>query len=195
MSGLTGTQMELLYSLGANITKNTYTTEAPFSGVIGTNTVCRLQGNYFNNDNPNPVQRALYLLVRGTIATTSAATLAVNLGFDPTANTKANAIAVMSATAPVAAITAGFTLEAHYTCQAFVSSQLTLQVNGTWVMEGSASGGAAVATALRTAFSGTISGATADPRVDNYIELFGTWSASAAGNTTTINQMMLWGLN
>lgn len=195
MSGFTMTQTELLYTLPAAITKNTYTTEAAFSGVLGTNTVCKLGGGYFGNDNPNPVGRSLYLIAKGTIATTSAATFAVNLGFDPTGGTKANAVGVMSATAPVAAITAGWTLEAWYTCTAFVTSQMTLQVNGTWIMEGSASGGAAVATALRTAFSGSISGATMDPRVDNYIELFGTWSASAAGNTTTLQQMFLFGLN
>jgi hypothetical protein len=195
MSFLTGTQAELLYTLTSAITKNTYTTEAAFSGVIGTNTLCKVQAGLFGNDNPNPVGRSLYLLCRGTVATTSAATLAVNLGFDPTAGTKANSVAVMSATAPVAAITAGWTLEAWYTCTAFVTSQMTLQVNGTWIMEGSASGGAGVATALRTAFSGSISGATMDPRVDNYIELFGTWSASASGNTTTLQQMFLFGLN
>jgi hypothetical protein len=156
--------------------------------------VCRLRGGYFS-DEPNPVSRSLYLVCKGTIATTSAATLAVNLGFDPTAGTKANSAGVMSATAPVAAITAGWTLEAWYTCTAYVTSQMTLQVNGSWIMEGSASGGAAVATALRTSFSGSISGATMDPRVDNYIELFGTWSASAAGNTTTLQQMFLFGLN
>jgi hypothetical protein len=195
MSFLSGTQDEALYTLPAAITKNTYTTEAAFSGVIGTNPVCKLDGNAFRNGVPNPVGRSLYLVCRGTIATTSAATFAVNLGFDPTAGTKANSVAVMSATAPVAAITAGWTLEAWYTCTAFVTSQMTLQVNGHWIMEGSASGGAAVATALRTAFSGSISGATMDPRVDNYIELFGTWSASAAGNTTTLQQMFLFGLN
>lgn len=192
MSFTTGTQTELLYSLAAPVTKNTYTTEAAFSGVLGTNTVCKLRGSVFDND-PNPVGRSLYLLCKGTIATTSAATLAVNLGFDPTAGTKANSVAVMSATAPVAAITAGWTLEAWYTCTAFATSTFSLQVNGSWVMEGSASGGAAVATALRTAFSGSITGM--DPRADNYIELFGTWSASASGNTTTLQQMFLFGLN
>ena len=197
MSFISGTQAELLYTLTSAITKNTYTTEAAFSGVLGTNTVCKLQGGYFSNDNPNPVGRSLYLLCRGTIATTSAATLAVNLGFDPTAGTKnaSGNVAVMAATAPVASITAGWTLEAWFTCTAFVTSQMTLQINGSWVMEGSASGGAAVATALRTSFSGSISGATVDPRADNYLELFGTWSASAAGNTTTLQQMMLFGLN
>jgi hypothetical protein len=194
MSFITGTQAELLYTLPAVVTKNTYTTEAAFSGVLGTNTVCRLRASYFDAD-PNPVGRSLYLMCKGTIATTSAATLAVNLGFDPAAGTKANSVAVMSATAPVAAVTAGWSLEAWYTCTAFVTSQMTLQVNGTWCMDGSVSGGAAVATGLRTSFSGSISGATMDPRVDNYIELFGTWSASAAGNTTSLQQMFLFGLN
>jgi len=31
--------------------------------------------------------------------------------------------------------------------------------------------------------------------VINYVELFGTWSASNAANTTTVQQIFLWGLN
>ena len=68
-------------------------------------------------------------------------------------------------------------------------------MNGHWIMEGAAAGGVAVATGLRVGFQASISGATMDPRVTNYIELHGTWSASAAGNTTTVQQMFLWGLN
>jgi len=185
--------MEQLYSLSAAVTKNTYTTEAAFSGVLGTNTVCKLSGGYFSSDNPNPVGRSLYLRCKGTIATTSAATIAVNLGLDPTAGTKANAVGVMAATAPVAAITAPFDFEAWYTCTAFATSTFSLQVNGYWKMESVASGGVASAAALNAGFSGLITGM--DPRVDNYIELFGTWSASAAGNTTTLQQMFLFGLN
>ncbi len=195
MSFLTGTQTEQLYSLSSAITKNTYTTEAAFTGVLGTNTVCKLDAGYFRNGVPNPVGRTLYLRVQGLIANTAAATFAVNLGFDPTAGTKANSVTVMAATAPVATFTAPFTLEAWYTCTAFVTSQMTLQVNGFWIMEGGNAGGAAVATALRTGFQGSISGATMDPRVDNYIELFGTWSVSNAANTTTVHQMLLFGLN
>lgn len=195
MSFLSGTQAELLYALTAPVTKNTYTTEAALSGVLGTNPVCKLDGGYFRNSVPNPVGRSLYLLAKGTVATTSAATLALNLGFDPAAGTKANAVGVMAATAPVAAITATWDLEAWYTCTAFVTSQMTLQVNGSFVMNGSATGGVAVATSLRAGFSGSISGATMDPRVDNFIELFGTWSVSAAGNTTTLQQMLLFGLD
>jgi hypothetical protein len=193
MSFITGTQAELLYTLSTSITKNTYTTEAAFSGVLGTNTVCRLQGNYFNGDNPNPVGRSLHLEAYGTTATTSVATIAVRLGMDPTAGTINQAVGVSGALAPTAAITVPWRLDAWYTCTAFLTSTMTLQVNGTWRVESIASGGVPTTSAQCSAFSGTHTGI--DPRVDNYIELFGTWSASAAGNTTTLQQMFLWGLN
>ncbi|SRR6266568_400009 len=192
MSFYTATNAELLYTLPAAVTKNTYTTEAVFSAVAGTTPVCLLPGNYFI-DNPNPVGRSLYLVARGIIANTAAATFAVNLGFDTTAGTKANNVAVMAATAPVATFTAPFTFEAWMTCTAFASTTMTLQINGTWAMEGANSAGAAVATALRTSFQTSLT--TLVPSTSYYIELFGTWSASSASNTTTLHQMLLWGLN
>src|SRR5437763_16341430 len=100
MSFITGTQAELLYSLDSSITKNTYATEAAFTGVLGTNRVCAIAAGCFSNDNPNPVGRPLYLHVEGTIATTAAATFAVNLGLDPTAGAKANSVGVYAAAAP-----------------------------------------------------------------------------------------------
>src|SRR4249920_3552857 len=100
MSGFTGTQVEELYALSAAVTKNTYTTEAAFSGVAGTNTVCTLPAGYFLNNTPTPVGRSLYLHAEGIIGNTAAATLAVNLGFDAAAGTKAGtgggSIAVMA---------------------------------------------------------------------------------------------------
>jgi hypothetical protein len=142
---------------------------------------------------PNPVGRCLYLRAHGTIATTSAATFAVALGMDPTAGTKNQGIAVAGALAPTAAVTCPFKLEAIYTCTAYLTSTCTFQVNGTWRVEAVASGGVPNASAQSGGFTGTH--ATIDPRVTNYIELFGTWSASAAGNTTTLQQMLLFGLN
>src|SRR5260370_11275956 len=100
MSGNTGTQAELLYTLPAVITKNTYTAQAAFSGVLGTNTVCKLAGGWLMNDTPNPVGRSLYLKAFGTTATTSAATLAVALGMDPTAGTINQSISVAGSLDP-----------------------------------------------------------------------------------------------
>lgn len=193
MSGITGTQAELLYTLTSPITKNTYTAQAAFTGVLGTNTVCKLPGGWLYNDSPNPVGRSLMLDVWGTTATTSAATLAVALGMDPTAGTINQSITVAGALAPTAAVTCPWNLRAYYTCTAFATSTCTFQVNGTWRVESVASGGVPTTSAQCGAFTGTH--ASIDPRVDNYIELFGTWSASAAGNTTTVQQVFLWGLN
>jgi hypothetical protein len=193
MSFITGTQAELLYTLTTAITKNTYTTEAAFSGVLGTNTVCTLPAGWLLNDSPNPVGRSLYMLAMGTTATTTAATIAVRLGMDPAAGTINQAVGVSGALAPTAAVTCPFRLEAWYTCTAFLTSTATFQVNGSWRVESVASGGVPTTAAQSSAFTGTHTGI--DPRVANYIELFGTWSASAAGNTTTIQQMFLWGLN
>ena len=194
MSFVTGTQAELLYTLTSAVTKNTYTTQAAFSGVLGTNPVCAIPANWLMpGTNPNPVGRSLLLDVWGTTATTSAATLAVALGLDPTAGTINQSITVAGALAPTAAVTCPFRLQAYYTCTAFATSTATYQVNGQWRVESVASGGVPTTAAQSSAFTGTHTGV--DPRVTNYVELFGTWSASASGNTTTLQQMFLWGLN
>jgi len=194
VSGVTGTQAELLYTLTSAITKNTYTTQAAFTGVLATNTVCAIPGGWLiPGTNPNPVGRSLLLEVWGTTATTSAATLAVALGLDPTAGTINQSITVAGALAPTAAITCPFYCTAKYMCTAFATSTATYQVNGTWRVESVASGGVPTTSAQCSGFTGTHAGV--DPRVANYVELFGTWSASAAGNTTTVQQMFLWGLN
>jgi hypothetical protein len=193
MSFVTGTQAELLYTLTTAVTKNTYTTQAAFTGVTGTNTICAVPGGWLLNDNPNPVGRSLYLLAMGTVATTSAATFAVALGLDPTAGTINQSVAVAGALAPTAAVTCPWKLEAWYTCTAFATSTATFQVNGSWQVESVASGGVPTTGRQTSGFTGTHTGI--DPRVANYVELFGTWSASAAGNTTTLQQMLLWGLN
>jgi hypothetical protein len=193
MSGVTGTQQELLYSLSTAITKNTYATEAAFTGVVGTNTVCSLQAGWLFNDVPNPVGRVLELEVSGTIANTAAATFAVNLGLDPTAGTKANSVTVYAATAPTAATTTLWHCHAWYTITAFATSTFSAQVNGYWTQSATATGAALGTSGLRTDFQGSITGI--DPRVQLYVELFGTWSASSASNTTTVQQMLMWGDN
>ena len=193
MSSVTGTQTELLYTLTSAITKNTYTTQAAITGVLGTNTVCKLPGGWLANDNPNPLGRSLKLEMWGTIANTSAATFAAALGLDPTAGTINQSITVAGALAPTAAVTCPFYMKAYYTCTAYATSTATFQVNGTWRVESVASGGVPTTSAQCSGFSGTHAGV--DPRVDNYVEVFGTWNASAAGNTTTVQQMFLWGLN
>jgi hypothetical protein len=192
MSFITGTQAELLYALPAAVTKNTYTTEAALSGVVGTNTVCTLDPYYFRVD-PNPIGRSLYLKAEGIIGNTAAATFALALGLDTTAGTKANGVTCNAAYTPTSGVTAPFHLEAWYTCTAFATSTFSMQVNGRIIYESVAAGGAPTTTAQAAGFQGLITGM--DPRVQFFIELFGTWSVSNAANTTTLHQMLLFGLN
>ncbi len=193
MSFSTGTQVELLYVMPAAVTKNTYTSIAAITGVAGTNTVCSIPGGWLINESPNPVGRALLLEIFGTIATTSAATFAANLNINPLLATSGGNVAVAGALAPTAAVTCPFTLKAYILCSAFATSTATYQINGTWRVESVASGGVPTTSPQCCGFSGSIAGL--DQRVTQYVELFGTWSASAAGNTTTVQQMLLWGLN
>lgn len=195
MSFITGTQAELLYSLPSAVTKNTYTTQAAYTGVLGTNTVCSIPAGYFLSDNPNPVGRSLFLKAFGTIANTSTATFANAIGVNPVAGaiTSPTPITINTAYTPTASITTGWFMEAWFTCTAFATSTMTLQVNGDVTYMTVASGGAVSTGPSQQIFNGTFTGL--DPRVQQYVELFGTWSASAAGNTTTVQQMFLWGLN
>lgn len=193
MSGITGTQVELLYSLNAPITKNTYTTQAAYTGVLGTNTVCNIPAGLMALENPDPIGRAFYLKVFGTIANTTAATFANAINVNPTAGTATGNIVVNTAYTPTAGVTAQWTLEAWLTCTAFATSTMTLQCNGNVVYQTIASGGAVSTASNRQDFGGTYTGL--DPRVTQYVELFGTWSASSASNTTTVQQMFLWCLN
>lgn len=193
MSFTTGTQTELLYALSSAITKNTYTTIAAYTGVAGTNTVCSIPAGFFMSDNPNPVGRSLTLEIWGTIANTAAATFANAINVNPTAGTSTGNIAANAAYTPTASVTAPWMLFARMTCTAFATSTFTLQVNGFVRYESVASGGAPTTAAQESGFTGTISGL--DPRVQQYVEGFGTWSASSASNTTTVQQMLLWGNN
>jgi hypothetical protein len=193
MSFLTGTQCELMYSLPAAVTKNTYTTQACMSALAASAPVARIPGGFFA-EQPNPIGRCLYLKAMGTIATTSAATFSPAIALDTTAGTALNPITIYSTVAPTAAVTAQWDLEAWITCTAFgETAGMTLQVNGKWTQASVATGGALNATGLGASFAGSLTGLT--PATPYFAELFGTWSASAAGNTTTLQQMFLFGLN
>jgi hypothetical protein len=59
--------------------------------------------------------------------------------------------------------------------------------------ESVAAGGAPTTTRQTAGFQGTWT--ALDPRVTQYLELFGTWSANSASNTTTVHQLKLFGCN
>ena len=155
--------------------------------------VAKIGGGYFS-ENPNPLGRCLYLEAMGTIANTAAATFSPAIALDTTAGTALNPITIYSTTAPTAAVTAQWQLKAWITCQAFgETAGMTLQVNGSWDQSILATGGAPSTAPFRAQFAGSLTGLT--PATTYWVELFGTWSASNAANTTTLQQMALLGLN
>lgn len=192
MSFTTGIPAELLYSLPAAVTKNTFTTQAVISvPVSSTLPHCIVPGKFFAAV-PNGVSRSLYLKAQGTIATTAAATFTGVLGWDTAQNTLANSVTYWPILAPTAATTCLWQLDVWYTAQQVGSAGLTLQVNGEYRQSVVATG--VLSTAPQSVmFQTSLTGI--DNRSDAYIELWGTWSASAAGNTTTLQQMQLFGLN
>ncbi len=195
MSGYTMTQPELLYALAAPVTKNTYATQAIFGPLAATAAVPNIPGGFFQ-ENPNPLGRCLWLKAMGSIATTSAATFAPVLALDTTPGTILATwnSAIYAATAPTAALTAQWSLDAWLTCTAFGEvAGMTWQLNGEWHQSILATGGALSSAGWTEQFAATWTGLT--PATTYYPELLGTWSASAAGNTTTVQQMFLWGLN
>src|ERR1700743_3574583 len=103
MSFLSGTQAELLYSLAAPVTKNTYTTAATIGPLGASAAVPKIPGGYFT-ENPNPLGRCLYLQAFGSIANTAAATFAPELALNTVAGTigTPSPISIYSATAPTA---------------------------------------------------------------------------------------------
>jgi hypothetical protein len=193
MSFLTGTQAELLYSLPAAVTKNTYTAQACMSALAASAPVATIPAGFFGSV-PNGVGRSLYLKAMGTIANTAAATFSPAIALDTTAGTALNPITIYSAVAPTAAITTLWELEAWITCQAVgTTAGMTLQVNGKWSQSAVATGGA-IGAGLGTAWFNQNLTALAS-NVPYFAELFGTWSASSASNSTVLQQMLLFGLN
>lgn len=193
MSFYTGTVVEQLYALSVAVTKNGWTTIAAYTGVAGTNTVCSIPAGFFSNNSPNPLGRGLYLELHGTIQNTAAATFANAININPTVATSTNNVAINAAYTPTASVTAPFTVEAHITCTAFTTSAMTLQVNGKVGYQSVAAGGAPTTGSQTAGFDGTWAGL--DPRVVQYVELFGTWSASNAANQTVVKQFKLFGCN
>jgi hypothetical protein len=194
VSFYTGTQAELLYSLTSPVTKNTYTTQAVLSA-LAAQPKAAVPGGFFAAV-PNGVGRGLLLKAAGTAATTSAATLAVAVGWDSTPGTLGTSLGtVWPALAPTAAVTVQWDLESLITCTAVGGSTgVTLAHTWTFSMTTVASGTTTTTTDLMVN-KGFASTAGLGNEGTNYVELLGTWSASAAGNTTTLQQMLLFGLN
>jgi hypothetical protein len=163
------------------------------SAPAATAPVAKIQGGFLN-DNPNPVGRAFYLKAFGSIANTGAATFFPSLCFDTAAGTVVNNNALYAATAPTAAITTQWGMEAWITCFAGgESGGTTFQVNGRWDQSILASAGVLSTAPFSQQFAFQVTGLLSSTTY--YVELAGTWNASSSSNTTTLQQLFFWGLN
>jgi len=193
MSGYTMTQNELLYNLPAAVTKNTYTTQAPISAVASTSIPRALvPAGYFG-----VVGKSLRVTARGTIANTAAATFIFAGGLDAAAGTIAGSggatLFTSAALTPTASVTAQWDMDFDITCQAVGNLGTTLQCNGKILVSSVASSGAWNSTAQAAFFGNNLTGLNNE--ISLFLELFGTWSASSASNTTTLQQMRVYGEN
>jgi hypothetical protein len=190
MSGITGTQTEAIYTLGAAVTKNTFTSNAI---ITATSAAARaiVPQNFFAAV-PNGIGRGLYGHMGGTVATTSAATVVITLIWNATPGTIGTTLATPWPTlAPTAATTCVWSLDFWITCQAVGAAGLTLQTNGEWKQSVVASG--TLSTAPQSImFQTNTTGLNSESQAE--VALAATWSASASGNTTTINQFDLFGI-
>lgn len=191
MSFYTGTQAELLYSLGAAVTKNTFTTNAIISATSAAPRAIVPAG--FFSAVPNGVGRALLGKMSGTVANTAAATIVITLVWDATPGTIGTTIATPWPTlAPTAATTCLWSYEFMITATAVGGAGLSLQLNGEWRQSVVATG--VLSTAPQSIMHQTLTTGL-NSEAQAAVELAATWSASSASNTTTLQQFDLFGLN
>jgi hypothetical protein len=143
-------------------------------------------GRVFLNANPNPLGRSLYLECTERLGTRRRNVRERDQHQPGSRHTTATQLTRLT---PAASVTApmGYGMD-HSQC---FEPTMTLQINGDVKYQSVAR--RSPATRQSAGFSGSI--ASLDPRVTQYVELFGTWSASNAANTTTVQQMKLFGCN
>jgi hypothetical protein len=190
VSYLYGTNCELIYSSSQSVTKNTFTTAAPISvpNAAATQSRATVPTSLWG---AQPVGKGLLVHASGTIANTAAATFIGQISLDTTPGAQLNSITYWPILAPTAAVTSLWDLEVWYTCQQGGAAG-TFQVNGRYQQSVVASG--TLSTAPQDVkFQTLLTGVSTESLFD--VELWGTWSASSASNTTTVQQMQVFGLN
>jgi hypothetical protein len=193
MSFYTGTTTELLYSMPAPVTKNTFTSNAIITAP-GNTAVPRaiVPANYFAS-NPTGVGRCLRVHMAGTMGNTAAATVVITLIWDPTPGTIGTTLATPWPTLAPTAAAVVWDLDCWITATAVGGTTgLTLQCNGKWEQSVVATG--VLSTANQQVMFGT-STASLSSESQAELALAATWSASSASNTTTVQQFQIFGCN
>jgi len=192
MSYLFGTNVECIYNLRSSVTKNTYTTAAPITALsaAAVQPVAKIPSSFWGDD---PVHKCIYMHACGTIGVTAAATFIGQACLNQTAGTL---LAAGSFTYwPVLTVTSGavWELDIWYNC--IVGGPL-MQLQYTFEYEQSVVASGVMSTAPQNVKGQAIlTFAAPGSQGDLFAELFGTWSASSASNTTTVQQFQVFGIN
>ena len=189
MSGYTLTQPELFYSLPAVVTKNTYTTQAPISAVASTSIPrCVIPALYFSQ-----VGKSVHFEANGTIGSAAGtATFIFAGGLDAAAGTIAGTgggTMFTTNTLTPTTTTVPWTMTVDLVCQAVGNLGTTIQVSGEVDVHGGATSTWSTSRSA-TMFSNSMTGMNNE--ISLYLELFGTWSVSNVGNTTTLQQLKVY---
>lgn len=199
MSGYSGTQYELYYSLPVAVTTTTFTTavQKPISALTTTSVPrCIIPANYFSL-----IGKSFTFYAAGTLTNVAtAATLIMAGGLDVTpptiGGTGGATLFTSAALTPTASTTAPFEMNGSVVAQAVggavsgTAGGTTLQFNGNISVGAGASSSAWTAGNFASKFANNITSVNSE--INLYFELFGTFTGTTTGCTTVLQQFKLY---
>lgn len=189
MSGYTLSQMELLYDLSTNISKATYTSSTVISATTGPVPRCIIPAMYFSVPG-----KTVKFKAAGTIQGSTTTTFTFGVGLDATAGLGAtvNGLFMQTSSYSAIALAIPWDMDGDITAQQVGSGTTVLQMNGMIRVHNTVSG-VFTTLGLTAPFNQTAVGY--DEEKQAYLELWGAWQASNAGNGTTLHQFKVYGEN
>jgi len=192
--GLTyGTYPELLYSMpasGAALANSASRALLSTASSAVTSEPFRIPPSFW--DPARNGGQAFMAELGGFISTTGTPTFQFQAALDTTQGTYGTTLAATGAFTTASGLaSAAFTARFRCSTQQLGATGL-LSVTGEFNI-GAAANGATAAAA--TYMLGTSTLVAVNTTVDNYLEIWGTWGTAAAGNTVTLQQLFVYGLN
>lgn len=207
MTAVTMTQFETLFVMPSPGTSLTNTvTKTLISGNTTTDTAYQLPALTSLWPNVSSITgKAIKVVARGLISTAASAqgTLTMALQLDPAQNSSTSALtlAATGAFTPAASLAAGnWELELDFNISAFgvtaAAYSATLQCHGLLTI-GPGNNAATAAGAIYTVGAANIamSGASVNPGLASWCELWATWGTASASNSIQCTQMFVYGQN
>lgn len=196
MSYQSGTFSDLIYaSTAAGTAKASFTSEVAINDTAGMGSVALLLPEFFNPNPNSGIGKAIRVVARGILSSTGTPTYTFSLRLGAQASTSAAIVLGSAALTTGSGVTNQiFEFEGDVVLTAIGAAGANSTVRGTGIITspGLASpfmyalyGGAAS--------PGTV--ATVDHSIANYFNFNVACSASAAGNTITLQQLLVYGLN